>query len=408
MLKNTTRATDALKRKLLVLAVVCGLLATAACANLGAAGDHAACPVRILVVANFTGPGSVNGDTVDLGTKSAAEEINKNGGVRGCDVVIDKVDDGSDYHKSLPLMQEATAKQNYALVLDWDYSVSSTVSYMARQKLFSVIGQAQLDPNAKYTTLFDTLNSEPLVMVTALQYAAEQRHKRVAVMVDNSSIGADSIKAIKAYAKEEGITITDSEQLDLTGVNFVPAIERARRSNPDVLLTDLWGLPSAQLRLQIHQAGWDIPIISGSFDADTTFKGLIPESMLANNVMIAPSSIAYPSRPALESYAKKLKTSGVKLDNYFTGYTSVYDAVILFAWAANEVKSLNPETLAGKLNDSRNAKIPGLLSEEDTGYEGKSDALAVVQGGYYADGRLKKIVSIQTPVDMKWIVEATK
>jgi branched-chain amino acid transport system substrate-binding protein len=378
-------------------------------------GTSAKCSTHILLVANFTGAAAQNGQAVLAGDQAAVDKVNKSGGVLGCNLVIDKKDDGSDYTKDLPIIQEATSQYNYPLVLNPDFAVASTASYIARQKLLEIVGSTQLhytEPSAHYPTTFDTMYLEPLVVDTALQYAIDKGHKRVAVIVDNTSGGAGDIAALQAFAKSKGVTITDTEQVDLSGVNFVPAIERARASNPEVLLTDLYGAASGHLRQQIQQGGWNINIISGSNDACTTFKGLIPETLLGNNAMIAPASMAYPSDASLQTFVDEIKASGQSVDNYFAGYSANYDGIILFAWAANQVHSLDSMKIAAKLHASGDVAIPGLVGATTTGYTptsgewNASAGLDVVQGGYYINGQLKKISSITAPVSAASIAAA--
>jgi ABC-type branched-subunit amino acid transport system substrate-binding protein len=67
----------------------------------------------------------------------------------------------------------------------------------------------------------------------------------VALITDNSADGAPIPGAIEPYFKAAGGSITDREAVDPSSVDFTSAIERARASNPQAVLMNLYGPASA-------------------------------------------------------------------------------------------------------------------------------------------------------------------
>jgi hypothetical protein len=90
-----------------------------------------------------------------------------------------------------------------------------------------------------------------------------------------------------------------------------------------------------------------------------------------------------------------VEKDGVKITTSLDSYTNIYDALLLFAWAANETHSLHAATLATKLHDSGSVQVPGLVQGPSTGYTPTSGEwngrLAVMKEGFFNLGRLAPI-----------------
>jgi ABC-type branched-subunit amino acid transport system substrate-binding protein len=394
-----------------IWAAACLAAVTAAAAGCGSSGGSSGttsstAPLHILLVTNVTGSGSQNGTANIDGTKVAIAEVNKAGGVLGHKLVLDVRDDASDDTQDLPLLQSATASYKYPLVMNSDPAAASTAPYIARQGLLEICGCAAeklAEPSAANPTIFDTDYVGARPMDAAAQYALSKGYKRVAVFLQEGEFGQADLQALTPLISKAGGTITDTEFLSFTGVDFSAAIARARATHAQALLTDVFGAADAHLRVEIHDSGWDIPIISGSNDAATAMQGLVPLADLAGSVVVGPASMSYPSGPAAQQFITSLQAAGVKVTNYLYGYAGDHDAVILFAWAANQTHSLNASTIAAKLHASGNVAIPGLVEGTTTGYtptSGEWDAtsgLALMKSGYYNLGRLPLIKPVSAP-----------
>jgi len=378
--------------------VIGGCSSSSGSANTAAAGGKASCPINILLVDNFSGSGSQNGSANLAGENVAINDVNKSGGVLGCPLKLTTVDDNSNYNTTLPLLEAALAKQNYPLVSVSDYSATSVAPYLNRQKVLTIGGASSVgysEPGGPYPYDFDTNFVTAKPDLAALDSLIAKGYKRVAIIVDNTATGASDLKAMIPAAKSAGVTITDTERIDLSGVDFTSAVERARASNPDALLYDASYTAAAHLETDIHTIGWKIPVVAGMTASATNFQGLIPESYLTGQYIFGPASMAYPSEGAMQDFVTSLKNSGVNIDNFLFGYSSQYDAVIEFAWAANQTHSLNSQTLANYLHQHGSATVPGLAGGTSTGYTPTSGEwngqLAMMRAGYYNDGRLDSV-----------------
>jgi ABC-type branched-subunit amino acid transport system substrate-binding protein len=385
----------------LAAAIMAGCSSTAApstSSGNAAASAKVHCPIDILMLTSLSGADSSWGTSNLAGAKVAVAHINSTGGVLGCHVALTVKDDGSNVSQDLPLVIAATTSYNYPLVVDDDDAAGTTASYINSHHLLEITpGNATgaVEPQAPYPTEFQTTDQPTKSMIAVAKYAIGQGYKHVALITDNSADGAPIPGAIEPYLKAAGGGITDREAVNPSSVDFTSAIERARASNPQAVLINLYGPASAHVRTEIHDSGWKIPVISGNDDSDTPFQGLLPLADLNGEVTIGDASDALTGSALQMQFIQAVEKGGVQITASLDSYTNIYDALLLFAWAANETHSLNAATLATKLHDSGSAQIPGLVQGPTTGYTPTSGEwngrLAVMKEGFFNLGRLAPI-----------------
>ena len=372
----------------------------------GTKSAQTSCPVKVLLVDNFTGAGSDNG-TANLGGANAAiASVNKSGGVLGCPIKLDTKDDASDYTKDLSLLEQATSSTKYAMVINADFGCATTAPYIGRQKLLSITGCAlpgvanpKLNPY-----IFDADYVGSRSDGAAGAYMLKKGYKRVAVIVDNTGLGAGDAAQVAKIVKAGGGTVTDTESVDLSGINFTPAIVRARASKPQVLFIDLFGAALGHVLSDLATSGWKIPVVGGSSSVATNLQTLkVPPAQASSITMVGPGAMGLPSSPAQLALLKSLKQQGVKVNNFLFGYAALHDDITMFAWAANKAKSLDPAAVSKVLENSGTTKIPGLAGGETNGYTPSchewdaAQGVAIMQGGYYHQGRLKTLQQLTAP-----------
>ncbi|HEX3804334.1 MAG TPA: ABC transporter substrate-binding protein [Solirubrobacteraceae bacterium] len=394
-----------------LVACVAGVVGVSASAGstkttLTAKVAKASCPVKVLMVNNFTGAGSDNGQADLAGAKVAIKQINSAGGVLGCKIELSTIDDQSNYTQDLPQIEKATSSTHYAMVMNGDPASVSTAPFLTREKILSIAGAGGLGFAGKAEPYdFDVIYLEARAALVAADFGVKKKHfKKWALLVDNTQIGDGDIKAMKSELSKDGGKIVDIEQLPLSGVNFSAAIERAKASHPDVVFTDMFGAAGAHLKNDIQTAGWKVPQIGGFNEAATSFKGLVPLSALKNQYEVSQGALAAPSTPVRAAFIKLLKANGVKINGFLFGYVNGHDPLTLFAWAANQTHSLDSQTLANYLHSHGQTKVPNLVEGPETGYTKTCGAwnapggMAVMKAGYYdSDGRLPVVEFTNAP-----------
>lgn len=371
------------------------------------AAAKTSCPVRVLLVDNFTGPGSSNGTANIAGAKLAIKSVNASGGVLGCPIALTTVDDGSNYAKDLPLMEAALSKQHYAMAWNGDFGCVTTAPLLEREHLLSISGCAQTNfATSAMPTVFDVTPVTGRESEIAAQFGATQGCKKWALIVDNSELGKDDQESMAAEIKAEGGTVTDAENgLAEGAVDFSSAILRAKASNPQCLFDDMFGASAAHLLHDVAVAGWKIPSYGGGDLAASAMKGLVPLSQVGNYV-VGPATMANPSTAVRQQFINGLKASGVTINNFLFGYANGHDPITLFAWGANQTHSLDSSTIATKLHASGSVPIPGLVQGSTTGYTptcgewNPSQGFAIMKAGYYNEGRLALVKYASAPLPL--------
>jgi branched-chain amino acid transport system substrate-binding protein len=356
------------------------------------------------MVDNFTGAGAQNGVTNLAGAKVAISQINSSGGVLGCPLKLSTSDDGSDYTKDLPLLEQALVSHKYAMAWDGDFGCVTTAPLVTRLKALQISGCSSTSFATKANpTIFDVTPIAARSAMIAARYELSKGIKRFALFVDNTAIGQGEDTAMTALVKKAGGTVTDVEQLSLSGIDFSSAIQRAKASNPQVIFTDLFGAAGGHLHQDLATSGWKIPFIGGSNESATALKGLVPLSDLNGGLEVGPATMASPSNAVRTSFISDLKAQGSPINTFLYGFANAHDPLILFAWAANQTGSLNPQTIATKLHNSGNVPVPNLVQGTTTGYTptcGEWNPLggfAVMKAGFYNQGRLPLIATETSP-----------
>jgi branched-chain amino acid transport system substrate-binding protein len=364
------------------------------------------CPVKILMVDNFSGASSQNGTTNMAGAKVALSQVNSAGGVLGCPVKITTVDDASNYATDLPKMEAALSAGHYAMVVNGDFACGSTAGLLARDKILSIAGCGELHfASSAYPLNFDVVYTEARAAMVAAQYGIKHGYKKWGLLVDNTAIGAGDAAAIKYELAKLGGTVVDTETGSLTGVDFTSAVQRLKAANPQVVFTDLFGTAAAHMKSDFTAIGWKVPQIGGFDEAATDFTGLVPQSDLAGQYEVSQATMAAPPNAVRQAFISKLHASGVsKITGFLFGYANGGDPITLFAWAANHAGSIDSQKVATYLHTHGNVPVPNLVQAPTTGYTptcgefNGSGGIAVMKAGYYdSNGQLPGVLTTDAP-----------
>jgi ABC-type branched-subunit amino acid transport system substrate-binding protein len=368
-------------------------------------GARADCPVRYLVVTSVTGAQAQNGVATKEATEAAIRRVNDSGGVLGCDVEATYLDTGSDPTKSLPLLVRALAQQSYANVADIEYGAAATVPYLTQRRILSVtaLGDATITGHPdRFPFMFDATNSFDENSAAAMDYAKQKGYTKVAAIVDNTAVGAQSAAGLEAGARRNGLEVTTVVRVPTNIVNAAPAITRARAGNPDVLYIDIFGTPAASVLKDLAASGWNVPVLGGQLSGATDMAALAPPDAIRPFTPIMPRAVSSPATPQVQSLLDTLRSNGVDTAKIqcITCYIFAYDTLGIFAYGANTAQSLDSDKIKTTLEATGTRDIPLLAAAPTTGYTDQSHVrkvpFAVVQAGELHDGLLRRIADIDT------------
>jgi branched-chain amino acid transport system substrate-binding protein len=393
------------------LTALIGLATISACgsssatsSNASSGGGKAKCPVNVLVVTNITGAGAQNGEAGQETVKYTADQLNKAGGVLGCPIHVDIEDEASDPTKDIPLVQQAIGKKTYSEVIVSDFGAGSAVPFLTRQKILNItaIGAGLGDPK-KNPYFFDMTP----VLGSTVEYAVKQavvndQHKKIAGIVQDSDLGDSATAGIKAAAQKYGAQVSDIERVDETAVNFTAALQRAKNSGADALVIDVAGAAAGHILTDLQTLGWKVPTYGGLGLFAANIAATAPPAAYEGLDLVGPTVGTYPNRPVVQQFIDGLKAAGAKaaFEANLLEPANFHDDLILFAWAANQTKSLDAATISKFLETHGNTPVPGLVYGETTGFSPTSHentgkgTLASAQAGPFKTGQLKRIANL--------------
>jgi branched-chain amino acid transport system substrate-binding protein len=364
-------------------------------------GGKTKCPVNVLVVTNITGAGAQNGQAGEETVKYTVGQINKAGGVLGCPIHADIKDEASDPTKDVPLVEEAVSQKKYAEVIVSDFGAGSAVPYLTREKILNITAIGAGLGNPKINPYFFDMTP---VLGNTVQYAVKQAvvnngHKKLAAIVQDSDLGNNSAAGIAAAAKRYGAQVTDVERVDETAVDFTAALQRAKNSGADALIIDVAGAAAGHILTDRLTLGWTVPTYGGLGLFAANIAATSPPAAYKGLDLVGPTVGTYPNRPVVQQFINGLKAAGATaaFQANLLEPANFHDDLILFAWAANQTKSLDAATISDFLQTHGNTPVPGLIYGVTTGFSPTSHentgegTLASAAAGPFKDGQLKRI-----------------
>ncbi|KAA9144448.1 amino acid ABC transporter substrate-binding protein [Microbacterium lushaniae] len=392
----------------ITLITATGMLALAGCAATPApAASGGDCEVRSLLVGAMTGLNAEHGIGTKLGAESAVRTVNDNGGINGCTLVLDIVDDGGDSTQTLAKTQTAMQQQDYVHVNVTGYGGASVQPYLIAQKQFAITNlgiPGVLDPGTA-TFQFDTINLVSDSASVVVEQAIDDGAQKVGIVVDNTATGQSLVDILKKTAADAGAEIATVESVDLAAVDLAPAVQRLKAAGTDAVFTDLYGASLGYIIRDIKAAGWDVPIYGGQISYVTDLEPLLPVADWEGIVMGGSAGVTAPSSTAAQAVIDDVVAGGDKeIAKHLAGVLWGSDSIALFAWAANETRSTDPEKLSAFLEENGSADAPGLTMAANTGYSSSNhdwkgtDSIALVAASPMDDvGRFPTRVGLFTP-----------
>jgi branched-chain amino acid transport system substrate-binding protein len=351
-----------------------------------------------LVSTNVTGAGATNGEGNIKGIDAALEQINGDGGVLGCTVEYDVVDDGSDYTQALPNVQGALAEEEYAFVYSGDFGGPSVAPYLTRQGALGIFASGVPTLTDDNPTVFDVSIPSPGTAGALFDYIADQGISEVALIVDTTSTGDGAIAAYEPAAESAGVTISITERVDLSSINMTPAVQRVQASGAEALVANVYGTAAGFLLRDFSASGWDVPFFGGLSVFASPLTDIVPPEDLEGAVAVGPSAATFPSNEAQQEVIDLIvEQTGEDITAGLNSALQGHDAVILWAWAANEAESLETDAIVSFLEENGDVEVPNLANAPTTNYSADNHAwypkegVAIAKLGELDQGRLERI-----------------
>ncbi|MFT3814906.1 MAG: ABC transporter substrate-binding protein [Acidovorax sp.] len=345
-------------------------LSTLALATLAATGALAqGQPIRIVGPVDMSGGAADVGRDALAGFQYAIEQLNKNGGVLGRQLVYEHQDGGGNPQRSISQGNSLLQQGGAALVL----SPQSSAAALAFNKVFT--------PKAKVPVCVGVSTSDAITMkdfnpyvysVTPTSFMegralaahfAKLPYKRYAMLSADYAGGRDVVSRVRNSLKalRPDIEIVAEEYPKFGATDYTASINKLLAAKPDYVFSILYGADLLTFSKQANSIGF-FKQINNKFAALYDFNTL---KAMGENAPVGTEG--YQRAPAnyLSRQSAQAKTFIDGFKSKTGGYPSdwtimSYDCVMTWAQAATAAKSIEPDAVmkaieSNKFNSPRGA-----------------------------------------------------
>ena len=346
----------------------------------------AADSVKIGLSAPLTGDWAEYGADFKRAVTMVFDKVNKDGGIRGKQVVLEVADSRGDPKESV-LIAEKFVADPAVIAQIGDFSSSSS---MAAAPVYEQAKMVQISPTASHQDW--TKKGEYMFRVVATQgyegpYNArwavkDLKKKKIATIYINNDWGVDANKYFTQEAKKLGAEIVAEEAFTPGEKDFNAIITKLKRLKPELVYMPTFYADFTAIMTQAERAKYRPAVLANSslFSPKTIELG----GKAVEGTMIPVNYFTTDPRPAPSTFTKEYRALYGADPTQFGALA--YDAAGLLAAALKAVGT-----------DSREKVREGLLGLK--GYQGATGPIS------YAEGRdpAKELVRI-TVKDGKWVL----
>ena len=288
------------------------------------------------------------------GLRMAVEEVNRDGGIRGREMTLEKRDDGESVTRGRLVARELGSDPDVLAVIG---HLQSYVTVPA-SVIYDMSGLVQIAPVATASSLtrrgsdgvFRLVFTDHELGATMAEYAARQGFRRVAIYYVRNRYGRALANAFEERALQLGVGIPARSSYDAEvrfgELSLQPEVAKWRHLEPDALFLAAEVPEAGRLVRAFREAGVDLPVIGG--DAMSS-EGLIRLGGEATEGTVV-GTIFHPGRPDPE-----VRRFVERFRERHGGPPDVsaalgYDAVRLLAHAMRRAPTADPEQVARALH----------------------------------------------------------
>jgi branched-chain amino acid transport system substrate-binding protein len=253
-----------MRRSLISLTIIAGLLAAIACQPSGGGGDK----VRIGVFMSLTGDTANFGISSTNGIKMAAEEVNNTGGINGKQIELLVQDDRSDASEAATIVTKfVTQDQVHAILGEVASSRSIAAAPIAQNAKIPMLTPSSTNPEVtkKGNYIFRSCFIDPVQGAAIAQFAAKTLNaKRGALMVDRKNDYSTGLeKVINEVFTRLGGQIVVTQSYQAADQDFNAQITSIKGANPDVIFVPGYYGDVGLFAKQARDKGITVPIVGG-------------------------------------------------------------------------------------------------------------------------------------------------
>ncbi len=309
-------------------------------------------PIKIGVLAPFSGPFSQYGNPYLKGAQFAVEEINAKGGVMGRPIELVIRDTKNNPSEAATTFEELVYSEGVSAVIG---PVSSDIGLATSRKAeelevplilnLAVTEKIHKESN-RYT--FRANPAAPLWIIAASEYIKEKGYKRIGVIVADYSFGHSIKEAVEKYISTiPGVTV----QIEVAPVresDFTPYLRKMADLNPEFMLVTGHPPGAKIIMKQALELGFQSEGYIGAALLEDEWVSALGKSVTKGAMCFAGAD--YSS----EEYRKVAERYRAKTGEYLnyqalTGYVTI----LHLAWAIDKAGSDDPKKIAETIRNGK-------------------------------------------------------
>jgi len=311
---------------------------------------------NVVLISGQTGALASTVADMQLGLETAADVINKQGGILGKQVKVTVVDDGGDPTQGVSKLQQLLTSGTKPDLVYPGVSSSETLAMLPVLTQNKVLSLAQttaaaINDPAKYPYHFSVQSLNAVMLAVDGEYMKSKGYKKIAFVLPTGAYGDDLASSMTKIVEDAGGTVVATERFDPAGVDYSSQVQRALAAGPDAIFSDSTGSSTAAAFFQARQTAGalDVPLLTGSGYPALVPSKIAPAGTTDNCVMPVAGYVVqgYDPDSLIGTLAAASKAKAQTGTLYDAGMG--YDVIQYAAFAAKTANSTDAEKMAKAL-----------------------------------------------------------
>lgn len=312
--------------------------------------------IKIGVIQDLSGPGTVLGTAGLHGAEVAVSDINAKGGINGRMLQLVPYDCKSDPNEAINAFRRLADVEKVVAVIGPPLSnIGLAVAPVSTEKKLSFLGMFG-DPRCMLGQNLDKLNPYMFLMqpsteqtaITTGAYMVEKLgYKKIGLLVAQDHAYVLSMaNYFKTYAKQNGIEIVADEVNKQADIDMKAQLLKIKKAGAEAIFNSNPTQPLVASTSQAYQLGINLPA-TGSLDYAAPFASLLSDPKMANNIYFVNN--VDEEDPALQGIraAYKAKFKAEPTNKSYLGY----DEILILVEAIKQAGSTDREAIRNALEN---------------------------------------------------------
>lgn len=315
-------------------------------AGLAAFGTHAFAagePVRIGAIFDKTGGLNIYGIQQSRALRLAVDEINAAGGVAGARVEVAEADAQSEDAKYTQYTTTLILKDKVqALFAGLTSSSREAIRPIVRRSKIPYFYSSLYEGGACDRQTFVTGATASQQLSVLVKWAIKKYGPKVYIMAPDYNFGTISAQWVRLYAKEFGGEVVGADFLPLTLTDYSPTINKIQQARPDFVVALPVGANQTGFLEQMAAAGLKsrVGVVSTNYGGGNQQVVVSPQA--GEGIVAALEYFAWLDTPRNKAFKASWEKAYGNKEPVTAVAVDVYNAVHLWAKAANKAKSAEP------------------------------------------------------------------